>query len=124
MNKFKLAQVAADYAAERWAEAKAILLKEKFICIHSMNYPDFLKFCILAKKEKETFYQPIKRSIEHFNPYFIQIENQRGTTLKVYTFDKFNSFFILKSDLNNKIKRLLKKWKLELCNKYTKNYKG
>ena len=114
MNKFKLAQLAADYSAERWAEAKGILLNKKFNLLDFYNYQEFIKFCILAKKEKETFYQPIKRSIETFKPYFVEIFNQKNTTLKVYTFDSFNTFYVLQSDLTAKTKRLLKKWNIEI----------
>ena len=114
MNKFKWAKIASDYAYERHGEAFEQLIKEKFIKVEPTNLNSFLRFCITTKKETETFYKPIKRSIESFNPYFIQIENQRGTSLKIYTFNKFNSFWVLKVDLNNNTKRLLKKWEINI----------
>lgn len=114
MNKFKLAQIAANYAAERHQEAKIILLKDKFIKIDILNYLSFLRYCITAKKDTEIFYQKIKRSIEKFNPYFIKIENQRGTNLKIYTFNNFNNFWVKKEDLNINTKRLLKKWEIKI----------
>lgn len=114
MNKFKLAKIAADYAADRRGDALSMLQKEKFSKVEPTNLNSFLKFCITTTKEKETFYKPIKRSIEKFNPYFIQIENQRGTILKIYTFNNFNTFWVLKSDLNTNTKRLLKKWNINI----------
>ena len=88
--------------------------KAKFIKVEPPKLTSFLRFCITTKKDIETFYQSIKRSIEHFNPYFIKIENQRGTNLKIYTFNNFNTFWVLKADLNNNTKRLLKKWELNI----------
>lgn len=114
MNKFKLAHIAASYAAERHQEALEQLQKEKFIKIEPTNLTSFLRYCITTKKDTGIFGQHIKRSYESFEPDFVQIENQRGTNVKIYTFNKFNSFWVLKSDLNNNTKRLLKNWKLNI----------
>lgn len=109
MNKFKLAQIAADYAADRHLEALEQLQQDKFIKVEPVNLISFLRWCIRTTKEKETFYSSIKRSIETFNPYFVKVANQKGTTLKIYTFDNFNSFWVQKEHLNTKTKRLIKK---------------
>ena len=114
MNKFKLAKIAADYADARHGEAFEELVKEKFIKVEPANLTSFLRFCITTKKDIETFYKPIKRSIETFKPYFIQIQNQKGTSLKIYTFNSFNSFWVLKSDLNTNTKRLVTKWNINI----------
>lgn len=114
MNKFKLAKIAADYAADRRAEALSMLQKAKFIQVEPAKLNSFLRFCITTKKDTTIFGQEIKRSYESFNPYFIQIENQRGTSLKIYTFNKFNTFWVLKLDLNTNTKRLLKKWEINI----------
>lgn len=114
MNKFKLAKIAADYAYERRSDALTLLHEQKFFKVEAANLTSFLRFCVTAKKDTAIFGQEIRRSYESFNPYFIQIENQRDTILKVYTFNNFKTFWILKADLNNKTKRLLKNWELNI----------
>ena len=110
MNKFKLAQIAADYAADRHQEALKMLQEAKFKQVAPANLNSFLRWCITTTKNTDNFYQSIKRSVESFKPYFVQLSTQKGTILRIYTFDHFKTFWVLQSDLNSNTKRLLKKW--------------